>query len=113
MNDQGIILHATAIIRDAKHQLQSFGTQAAYRKIGHVHILALHDDPVLLFQGSSYVANITVMKTKGSIKAFESSCTNKVHFSVALFGTEISSNLFFVLFCFFKLEIWNCNPTIK
>lgn len=93
MNDQGFILHVRAIIRDAKDQLQPFGTQAEYRKIGHVHILALHDDPVLLFQSSPYMANTTVMKTKGSITAIALSCTNKVHFSVALFGTEISSNL--------------------
>lgn len=86
MNDQGFILHARVIIRDAKHQLQPFSKQVEYRKISYVHILALHDDPVLLFQSSSYVANTTVVKTKGSIKAIALSCTNKVHFSVALFG---------------------------
>lgn len=86
MNDQRFILHARTIIRDAKHQIQPCVTQAKYRKIGHVHILALHDDPVLLFQ--SFVVNTAVTKTKGSIKAIALSCTNKVH----LLGTEISSN---------------------
>lgn len=73
MNDQGSILHARAIIRDANHQHRTETlTQKECRKICHVIILALHDDPVLLFQTSSYVANTAVMriKKKAQLKQF-------------------------------------------